>query len=372
MGGKRFAAGLGLSLASLIVIFCILEAVLRFLPVNEGLRTLAVNSEDPVLRFTPNRDVLWSKFADFSMRNRVHVNNAGFVSDIDYDPKAKGPLLAVVGDSYVEALMVPWAKTLHGRLAERMSGGLRVYSFGASGAALSQYLAYARHARDAYHPAKGLVVVIGNDFDESLPEYKFSPGLHFFDRSDDRPSGLVLREYSPSLASRLVQRSKLFMYAVHNLQALGAVERLRRLVQGSQGAVGYVGQTDAEASPARLRDSRWAVDAFIALLPGSFGLKPRDIMLVVDAPRPEIYDPAVLEQARNSYFVLMRTYLVERARRAGVQVVDLEPVMSQDYAQQRERFEFPRDAHWNGHGHAVAAEAVLRSGFLEGVPGPER
>jgi hypothetical protein len=268
--------------------------------------------------------------------------------------------------------MVPWAKTLHGRLAERMSGRLRVYSFGASGAALSQYLAYARHARDVYHPAKGLVVVIGNDFDESLPEYKFSPGLHFFDRSDARNPGLVLKEYSPSLASRLVQRSKLFMYAVHNLQALGAVERLRRLFQGGQGAEGYVGQTGVEASSARLSDSRWAVDAFLALLPESFGLKPKDILLVVDAPRPEVYSPAALEQARGSYFVLMRTYLLERARQIGVQVVDLEPVMVQDYRQRRKRFEFPRDAHWNAHGHSVAAEAVLRSGFLGGEPGQER
>jgi hypothetical protein len=372
MGVKRFAVGLGLSLASLVVICCILEAVLRFLPVNEDLRTVAVNSESPVLRFAPNRDVLWSKFADFSMQNRAHVNNEGFVSDIDYDPKGKGPLLAVVGDSYVEALMVPWAKTLHGRLAGRMSGRLRVYSFGASGAALSQYLAYARHARDLHHPAKGLVVVIGNDFDESLPEYKFSPGLHFFDRSDARTPRLVLREYSPSLASRLVQRSQLFMYAVHNLQALGAVERLRRLAQGSQGSEGYVGQTGAEASPARLGDSRWAVDAFIALLPESFGLKPQDIMLVVDAPRPEIYGPATLEQARNSYFVLMRRYVIDKARQAGVQVVDLEPVMARDYAKRGERFEFPRDGHWNGHGHAVAAEAVLRSGFLGEAPGLER
>ena len=363
---RRFAVGPGLALASVLLVCVLLEAVLRFLPVSEGLRTAAVTRAAPVAHFEPNREVLWSRFADFSMQNRVRVNNAGFVSNIDYHADAKGPLLAVVGDSFVEAVMVPWAETVHGRLAQRLAGKVRVYSFGVSGSALSQYLVYARHARDVYHPSKGLVVVIGNDFDESLPQYKHSPGLHVFRRGVGGQPELELQGYAPSTASLLVRHSRLLLYLVHNLEILGAAQRLRQII--SPGA-GFVGQTDAGASGQRLRDGRYAADAFVALLPESFGLNPQDIVLVVDAPRPEVYDPAALLRAKDSYFVQMREHLMARARLAGLRVIDLAPVMAEDYTAHGERFEFPRDAHWNGRGHQVAAEEVLRSGFLGAVPG---
>ena len=93
------------------------EIVLRFLPVSEGLRTEAVNHADPVFHFTPEREAIWSRGWRFEQVNRVRVNNAGYVNDQRYDPADPRPLLAVVGDSYVEASMVPYARTLHGRLA---------------------------------------------------------------------------------------------------------------------------------------------------------------------------------------------------------------------------------------------------------------
>jgi hypothetical protein len=70
------------------------------------------------------------------------------VNDQNYDPSTDTPLMAVIGDSYVEALMVPYEQTIQGRLSQRVPSHNRVYSFAASGAALSQYLAYAMYAKD--------------------------------------------------------------------------------------------------------------------------------------------------------------------------------------------------------------------------------
>src|SRR6478672_132714 len=122
------------------------ELVLRFLPVQTGLRLLAVNDQTPVARFTPNRTFVFSRGWRLAMVNRGRVNNVGFVNNQDYDSTLNTPLLAVVGDSYVEALMVPYDSTLQGRLAHAVAGRARVYSFGASGAAMSQYLAWADYA----------------------------------------------------------------------------------------------------------------------------------------------------------------------------------------------------------------------------------
>ena len=125
-----------------------LEAVLRTLPVSDALRTTAVNAENPIIRFEPGREITWSRDWDFSLVNQVRFNNFGFVSDFDYDPDATSPLLAVIGDSYVEALMVPFRETCAGRLRTHLEARSRVYAFGMSGAPLSQYLAFAEYARD--------------------------------------------------------------------------------------------------------------------------------------------------------------------------------------------------------------------------------
>ena len=47
-----------------------------------------------------------------------------------------------------------------------------VYSFGMNGAPLSQYLAYAEHARDMYRPDALVIPIIENDFGESFRQFQ--------------------------------------------------------------------------------------------------------------------------------------------------------------------------------------------------------
>ncbi len=101
---------------------------------------------------TPDDEVVYSRDWNLSGVNRVRVNQQGFVNKYDYDADPPTPVLAVIGDSYVEAMMVPHEETLFGRLENdarsQYGDAFRVYSFAASGAQLSQYLVYARHAQD--------------------------------------------------------------------------------------------------------------------------------------------------------------------------------------------------------------------------------
>ena len=113
---------------SLTVAVCLgsAEIVLRFLPVPSGLHSEPVNAENPVFHYTPDSDVTFSHGWDFEMVNHRRVNNAGWVNDQDYKQDDQTPLLATIGDSYVAALMVPYMKTLYGRLAKELDGRLRV------------------------------------------------------------------------------------------------------------------------------------------------------------------------------------------------------------------------------------------------------
>ena len=73
--------------------------------------------------------------------------------------------------------MMPYAETVQGRLARALAGDFRVYSFAASGAPLSQYLVWARHAVRDYG-ARGVAInVVVNDFDESHVAYGGTPGF---------------------------------------------------------------------------------------------------------------------------------------------------------------------------------------------------
>src|SRR3954463_14189963 len=173
---KELLLNLLLSFAS--IVFCLLaaEAALRFLPVSTGLRSMPVTAADPVLHFTPNRPFVNS--LGWNMHNVVHgrVNNAGFVNDQDY-VRDGPPLIAVIGDSFIEAQMVPYSESLQGRLAAALKDKFRVYSFAGSGAPLSEYLIWAGFAVKEYGARAVVINVVGNDFDESLAAYRIGPGF---------------------------------------------------------------------------------------------------------------------------------------------------------------------------------------------------
>lgn len=135
------------------------EIVLRLLPVHGGVYAQPVNERQPIFHFLPNRTISWSRDWDFSIVNRVRLNNQGFVNDQDYDERDPRPLLAIVGDSYVEALMPPYAQTVNGLAAARLAPARRAYSFAASGTPLSQNLMWAKEARTRWR-ADALVIAV--------------------------------------------------------------------------------------------------------------------------------------------------------------------------------------------------------------------
>lgn len=355
-----------LVLISTLLSLAALELVFRMLPTSDSLRALAVNQSNPVLRFSPNRDVLISRGPGFTPRARKHVNNFGFLSEVDFVPLHTTPLLAVIGDSYVEASQVNDSKTFHGILRRQLADTARVYPFGVSGAALSSYLAYAQFARQNFAPTSLIVVVVGNDFDESWLRYKNAPGFHYFSRADD---GINLHrvDYTPGMIRRVLRYSAVVRYLRLNLQLEPKIPQLFRINEAIA-APRYVGNTASVYDADRLAAGYGAIERFLAQISAASGVRKDRILIVLDGIRPQLYRNT--NAAQGSYFGLMRKRFLSEAQKTGIETLDLQTVFSQEFARRDERFEFKNDAHWNAQGHAVVAAALLHTRVLQTMEVP--
>lgn len=351
---RRFAVNT-LTVAGAVLVFVALcEVVLRFLPVDGGLVAEPVNADAPYFHFRPNMDLIWSRGADFHMVNRIRVNNAGAVNDQDYVADDDRPMVAVVGDSFIEAAMVPYAQTVHGRLAASLPD--RVYSFGASGAPLSQYVAWATHARRDWGADRLVIAVIGNDFDESLLRYKTAPGFHYYQVEDDRLE-LVRLDYRPNPVRNVLLASALARYLLFNVQIVPRLQRLMAAwappAQAAQPE--YAGNTRASVEDERVALSRRAVDAFLRDLQTVAGWDSQDVIFVMDGFR---YPDRVAAQ-QGTYFDVMRRYFAEQASSSGFAVIDTDDLFFPDFRAAGQPFEFPQDGHWNGRAHGLIAAALM-------------
>lgn len=352
-------------LLGIVVPLIMIEIMLRFFPVSSATKTMVVDDQNPVVRFSPNHSFTYSKGWQFEIVNTGRINNYGFVNDQDYTSWTEEGPLVIVGDSYVEALMVPYEKTMQGRLAGLLKDKLKVYSIGISGSQLAQYLAFAQYSGTEFRPRAMVFVIIGNDFDESLLKYKEGPGLHFFEENGpDHELVLVRHDYHPSFWKRLLRRSAFVRY-LWGTVGIGGMSDLVR--QGFRREVQYVGNTAANVSEERLAESRRVVDRFFLELPQRAGLDKSRILFVVDAIRPEIYSELDLQRANGSYFALMRQYFFEQAQRYGYEAIDMQPRLIARHRRDGVRFEYPIDAHWNALGHQEAAEAIASSHMLRAM-----
>ncbi|ULA62005.1 MAG: hypothetical protein LZF60_380217 [Nitrospira sp.] len=356
-GFPLISIGLGI-LAALFT----MELALRFLPVNEGARPQAVDQDHPVRSLEPDRTFVWSADWNFAIVNTVRTNNLGFVNDQDYLPGQPSPLLALIGDSYVEALMVPFRDSVAGRLSARSTPAERIYSFGTSSSALSNYLAYADYAAKTFHPQAMIFLIIGNDFDESLVKYKNEPGHSYFAEDGQGPLALRRIDYHPSLWRRIIRASALVRYVTLNTDLLNVVLKWQHLPFGRpSNTLAFVGNTGAQANPLRIADAQRAVDTFLTRVTEAAGLPPDRILFAVDGMRPHIYNAVTWQLAAGSYFDIMRQYFMTHARQGGFEVLDLQPRFAEHFSQHHRPLEFATDNHWNSLGHEVVEEAIAHS-----------
>tara|TARA_B100000767_G_scaffold142297_1_gene134443 strand:- start:493 stop:1551 length:1059 start_codon:yes stop_codon:yes gene_type:complete len=331
-----------------IAVAILLEIVFRVLPTSDSLRVKPVNSRNPYLRYEENRTVTKQIGFDFTHVNVKRINNYGFASKRDFNTneRVRKKVVAVIGDSYVEALQVSDEDSFHAKI-DAIFNNIDVYPTAVSGSALSQYIAYKNYTKNNFSPDLYVFLIIENDFIQSSYEGQKNTGFHYFNDI----GALVRDNYLPSKIKKIARHSAFLRYL--NLD-LKLTIQLGKLFQFQTNANNEKLKND-EINEAR---GKKAVDWFLAEIRDLAAEKP--VIFILDGDRSSIYAG---KKGRDFNIMANRhyQYLFEKSQSIpNLSTIDLHPVFQNDWGQSKKEFNYKYDYHWNERGHAVAADALIK------------
>jgi hypothetical protein len=340
----------------LLVCFLVAELFFRFVIPGAQLPWGYYDRSEHIARLEQGQAGLFTMGALATERARWRINNMGWNSDIDYtaDVKREKPLIAVLGDSYVEAAMVDVNRSFVSLLRAKLQGQYDVYGFGRSGAPLSQYLQMSRYVRRHFKPAVIVVNVVHNDFDQSLTSVMNLPYFLGIDVHDGRLQESALTD-EPVLirpASRLAFSSATFRYLWNNLGYGGRLIELRFVRNEVKPPMPTGDRTAAEIGNHELEER--AADYII----GKFTDENPDTELVfmIDGPRRDIY---VHRQDDVSNVLWMNNLLKRLCDKYHCRLIDLTEAFRTKYERDGLKLSFEGDYHWNAEGHRYVADVLF-------------
>jgi len=346
---------LTLSLPSVLVCLLIGEAAFRWVVPACQFPDRVWDPRWEIVRFdtgTGRTDGLYTAGPLAQLRARWHINAAGWTSAIDYGQtrdRAR-PRVAIIGDSFVEALHVDTDKSLTAVARGMLGPGLEIYSFGISGAPLSEYLQISRYVAAIYDPDVLVINVVHNDFDQSLVEVCQEPFFLRLRPDGDRFAEVRPSPYSPSGLRRVLKQSAAVRYVTENVGLRNAlflwnVRAARERFQSNVDVAALESRKDV-----LVRLTSHVVSAIAGENKG------RAVLFMMDAPRDDLYAGTM----RRGRVWWLHEALRGACLTSGVGFLDLADAFESHYAAHGQRFETPWDGHWNELGHRVAATALSR------------
>ncbi|MEA2993307.1 MAG: hypothetical protein QOD40_2227 [Alphaproteobacteria bacterium] len=357
---KSYLVNAGVSVISLVFILLFCELVVfRFIwpasdvPYNDFAGGL--------VRYAPHQTGIWR------IRNEIAapyaINAQGWNSGIgDYrlDKPAGTLRIAVVGDSYVEALQVAHDRSLGERLAAALAHDgqrIEVYRFGISGAPLSQYVNMIEREVARYRPDLIIVLVVHNDFTDS---FEFVPGRYTSSFLKLRVENKQVIGEIPPLpwtASSVEWLRHTALVRFFYYRWLVRPENLENFITSAYAEAGGVSANIDTSRILAMREEIAAVTnyTFVRIATAAQAMGAR-LLIAMDGDRGTIY-----QGNADSPALVLNRIAADSARQHGIPFVDLHPAFAAAWQANASRFDFENDGHWNEHGHAVAAQAVAEA-----------
>ena len=358
---RAFLNNIILIFGSLFFLVLILEfVVFRFILVAPDMPDLAF--VDGMLKYQADQQGVYR--VKNEIKARFKINKQGWNSKYDQYSmdKRKGSLrVAVIGDSFVEALQIDYNKSLAEQLEEKTgSDRLQVYRFGISGIPMSQYLYILEHEALKYSPDLVVIVLVHNDFDQSciLGDGEFSRNcLRFQIRygttlEEVPPAGYFGRRYI------FLRHIATFRYLRYRRQIRVGV--LKEMLLGDDKPEKESYQANIDVSDLdKKRLSNRLVTEYVFLKMRDVCLKNNaDLLIVMDGDRDAIYAKGSNSVDYSSGALTLNAMAKSAADKYGIRFIDLHQVFKEDFLVNHKKFNFSSDMHWNEYGHEVVAEAI--------------
>ena len=343
----RRRIGLATALAAgVLITLCVLEAVLRLLPVRDGLFIGDPDPGWPGYHYVPHMHFTHSD--GWNLENVTHgvTNNMGYVAPFDYIPGDTG--IVVLGDSYVESTMNRYEDSMQGQLAALLPDREPVMNFGYSGASLSDYLGMTALVRQRFKIDWLVVVIVPGDFVEG-----YVPELQFFHWAPDRipPVQQVPRYTKSGAMKKAVRTLAIFRYITGQLGAT------------YQSLFGYAQSKVRSGCPAAKLEpgDEELIQSVMRGFPSAAGIPPSKIILIFD---PDIHplNNTPLRGSRSACTTrdsLARARLASSAAEYGMHVLDMQATFAAYSSAAHEPVDHP-DTHWNATGNRLVAEKVAK------------
>ena len=211
-----------ITLPALIILLFMLELFFRFvIPAMDRPRT-CFDDGDRILKFCPDAGTGRATFGKFAQqRGRWEINDHGWNSPIAYRTEKDRPRIAVIGDSYIEAFHVDTDKSYPSLMRAEIGDRHDVYSYGISGASLSEYLNISRYVNRHFDPDVVIFNIRYNDFAESV--FELNPADTHMLMISITDSSVTETEPRPnysfsqfSLKRRILRKSAIARYLIIN------------------------------------------------------------------------------------------------------------------------------------------------------------
>ncbi|MFN7665388.1 MAG: hypothetical protein ACK520_16105 [Inhella sp.] len=330
-----------------------LELLLRLLPVSTA--TMVADHLGAGIPTVPPHH-RWTKATGWDLRNAqtLQANAQGFAARHDFvtHPQA----VALIGDSFVEASMLPAPDRLDAQLESRLAGR-PVYAMGSPGSSLLDYGHRLRWAVSRFGVREAVIFMEHLDVAQSRCDSGNVTSV-CWSAWDDRMVPVAAAE--PGALKRVLRHSALAQYVLGQLRLDGATLWANVLHQARPAQGHEVGQRKAVPPPLLstlpLSDlERTATDRIAGLFFEQLDGLPVRVVLVVDASRIDLNRGDTGSGPARDHFIAL-------ARARGLTVVDMAPVFAEHRRRSPLALEVgPYDSHLNALGLSLVAQEAARA-----------
>lgn len=355
---KNFCINISLLFISLCIFILFLEFVaFRFILIASDIPR--IDFADGLVKYKPNQKGIYRIKDEINAVYKINANGWNSANDQYFINKPVDRFrIAIVGDSYVEATEVNFDESLAEKLENKLGKErFEVYRFGISGAPMSQYLHMLRKEVMKYNPDLVIVVLVHNDFNES---YEFLQGTYASnfmklqiedtgDVTEVEPRQFIRPWYNP------IRGSATWRYLATRQKI--PYNYLKDLLLGNK--IYYQANISIDSIKKNRIKNEIATNYIFKKMKEICENRGAKLLLIMNGVTEVVYGTVNKNESYKREGLSLNQIAKDAAQQNSIYFIDLEPVFEKDYKENKKRFTFINDGHWNVYGHEVVANTIF-------------